>query len=197
MKKAILLATLTLGLLAATPKTIEPKINKYDGTLQLDIGKTVQDAIKKFDPYFQTWNETDFIPSIRENYKPSKEQTVAGVVGDFNNDKIKDVALFGRNRTHNLLLVALSDVATGNYKVVEVDRGPLTTPDKQWIEGPKGKDAGLWRYLNHRKPGWVSSPVEKQPLHLRAEGFEEVYYEKGSVLYYLKDGKFEKYTISH
>ncbi len=195
MKKAILLSALTLGLLAATPKSIEPKINKYDGSLQLDIGKTVQDSLKKFDPYFQAWNETDFIPSIRQMYKPSTEQTMSGVVADFNNDKIRDVALFGHNRTHNILLAALSDKITGEYKIVEIDRSPLTNPRREWIEGPKGSEPGLWRYLRHRRPGKISSHLEKDALVLRADGFEEAYFGEGSVLYYLKEGKFFKFAV--
>lgn len=193
MWKAIFLAVLTPGLLAAVDKPIEPKINKYGGSLQLDMGKTVQDAIRSYDPYFEAFGEIDFLPSVREDYKPTVQQTVSGVVGDFNGDKIKDVALFGRNRTNNLILAALSD-GKGNYKIVEVDRSSLTDPKRDWIEGPKGKAPGLWRFLSHVKPGQLSSPYESRSLALKTDAFEEVYYKKGSVVYYYKDGHFERFT---
>ena len=175
-----------------TASAIEPKIVKDEGNFHLDIGHGVQTAIKKFDPYFEAWQDTDFIPAVRQIYKPSSNQTMAGVVGDFNNDKIKDVAVSGRNRTNNLLVAAVSD--GGSYKVVEIDRAPLTDPRKEWIEGPKGQEPGLWVFLTHKKPGHVSSHYETKPLQLKADGITEVYFEKASVLYYFKDGKFERYT---
>lgn len=186
----------SLSLLAAVGLTAAamPKITKDDGNFHLDIGKPVQDAIKKFDPYFTQWNETDIIPSVRHEYKPSNNQTLTGIVADFNKDGKPDVAVMGHNRSNNLLVVALSGKA--GYSVVEVDRSPVTNPRKDWIEGPKGKETGLWTSLRYVKPGWVSSPFEGKPLHLTADGFAEDYYEKGSVLYYFKDGKFEKYTTS-
>lgn len=178
--------------LAGSLAFASPKITKDEGNFHLDMGKPVQDAIKKYDPYFEAWHETDFIPAVRQAYKPTANQTLAGIVGDFNNDKITDVALIGRNRTNNLLLAAVSE--NGGYKVVEIDRAPLTDPRKEWIEGPKGKEPGLWVFLRHQKPGLVSSHFEAKSLQLKADAFTEDYFEKAAVLYYLKDGKFERYT---
>jgi hypothetical protein len=171
-----------------------PRITKDDGNFHLDIGKQVQDAIKKHDPYFTQWQETDYIPSIRREYKPTANQTLSGIVGDFNKDGVQDVAVAGRNRTNNVLLVALSEGS--NYKILEVDRAPVTNPKKGWIEGPKGRETGLWIFLGYKKPGWVTSQYEPKGLQLKADAFEEIYWEKASVLYYLKDGKFEKYTTA-
>jgi len=173
---------------------VEPKIVRDEGSYYLDIGKQVQDAVKKFDPYFQVWNEPDFIPSVRQNYKPNGNQTLSGIVADFNSDSVKDAALFGRSRGHNLLVAVVSS-KDGAYQVFEIDRGPLIDPSRSWIEGPKGKEPGLWTYLSHVKAGWVSSKVESKPIiQIKSEGFAEQYFGKGSVLYYFKDGKFEKYT---
>ena len=189
----LLFLTLAGSLAGASISPVaEPKIVKDEGNFHLDIGKPVQEALKKFDPYFEAWNETDFIPAVRQSYKATANQTLAGIVGDFNNDKIKDVALIGRNRTNNLLLAAVSEGE--GYKVVEIDRSPLIDPRKEWIEGPKGKEPGLWVFLRHQKPGYVSSHYENGSLQLKADAFTEDYFEKAAVLYYFKDGKFERYT---
>lgn len=171
---------------------VEPRIVKDEGNFHVDIGKQVQEAVKKFDPYFQSWEEMDFIPSVRHVYKPGPNQTMSAIVADFNGDKKNDVALSGRNRTNNLLLAVVSD--GDGFKVIEVDRAPLIDPRRDWIEGPKGKQPGLWTYLTHVKSGWVSSKVEGRSIQMKTDGFAEQYFEKGSVVYYLKDGKFEKFT---
>jgi hypothetical protein len=170
-------------------------VAKDDGGFHLDIGKSVQDALKRYDPYFELWTETDFLPAIRQNYKPSAQQTLAGIVGDFNGDKIKDVALLGRSREHNLLVAVISQ-AGGTFKVFEVERRPLTDPRRQWTEGPKGKEQGLWTFLSFNKPGLVTSRFEKAPLKVTTDSFLESYFESAAVLYYFKDGEFHKYTLN-
>ena len=186
---------ISVGSALALGAPIEPKINKHDGGFYLDIGKTVQDAVKRFDPFFEVWTENDFLPAIRESYKPSAAQTMAGIVGDFNGDKIKDVVLSGRNNKNNLLIAALSQPG-GNFKVIEIERRPLTDPRRQWLEGPKGQTHGLWTFLSYNKPGIVTSHFEKQPLKINTDAFQEIYYEGGAVLYYFRDNRFQKYTTN-
>lgn len=184
-----------VGSAFALTAPLEPKVAKDDGGFHLDIGKSVQDAVKRYDPYFELWTETDFLPAIRQNYKPSVQQTMSGIVGDFNGDRIKDVALLGRNRSHGLLIAVLSQPG-GSYKVFEIEKRALTDPRRQWLEGPKGKEQGLWTFLSFNKPGLVTSRFEKSPLKLSSDGFQEVYFESAAVLYYFKDGEFQKYTLN-
>ena len=88
-----------LGLISesAFAELVEPKIKIENGVYQLSIGKDALQALKKFDPNFQIWTEDAFMPSAKKYYKSSIKQTLAGVVGDFNGDKIPDVVLSGHN----------------------------------------------------------------------------------------------------
>lgn len=175
------------------PTLIEPKIVRDEGVFYLDVGRQVQNAVKKFDPYFEAWTDTDFIPSVRQEYKSSGHQTLAGIVSDFNGDGRRDVALLGRTRDNNVLLAVVSQGQ--DYRVFVVDRGPLINPRRAWIEGPAGREPGLWTYLSYVKAGWLSSRVDQRPsLQLKSDGFAEHYFGKGSVVYFFKDGKFERYT---
>lgn len=171
-----------------------PKIDKVEGFFYLNVGQDVQRALKSFDPYFSPWTDADFIPSVREIYKASVTQTMGAVVGDFNGDKKPDAAIMGRGRDYNLILAVLSK--EGSYEVIEVERTAVTNPQQSWIEGPKGREKGLWRYLTIVKPGYISSRYEKKPITLKFEAFQDNYFEGGSVVFFYKDGAFHKYTTN-
>lgn len=173
---------------------VPPKIEKLDGHFAFDIGRDVQNSIKKFNPYFTSWFELDFMAAVREKYKATADQTLAGVVADFNGDKIPDAAIFGHDQESNLLLVALS--TPNGYQIVEIDRAPITNPAKNWVEGPKSDQKGLWIFLSYVRPIYLQSKFEKAPIHLKYEAFQENYFEKGSVVHYFKDGQFHKYTLA-
>lgn len=190
------LKNLAVVLLISNPAfaLIEPKIKVLSGKYAFEPGAEVSAALKKYDSTFKIWKDEDFSNEVKKFYKPSKNQMLAGVVADFNGDKIQDAVLMGRTSTHSVLLAALSQGK--KYLVSEINKGELIDPKKQWVVGADGKRYGLETFLTHAKAGKIKSPYEEQSLDLKTDAFEEVFFEKAAVLYFFKNGKFEQYTTA-
>ncbi len=135
--------------------------------------------MRDYNPGFKVWKQGDYLPLLVERYKFTNKQTPSAVIGDFNGDKILDIALHGGNK----VICILSD--DKSFKVVEVQKGHMG-----------GKRGPLWKYLCFVPAGKASSYHEEQSLELKTDAFQICYFETASVLYYFKDGRFLKYTTS-
>ncbi len=58
-------------------------------------------------PNFVPWKAQDFADRIRRSYHPDAENGLWWIVGDFNGDFVDDVALSGRDREANPMVIAL------------------------------------------------------------------------------------------
>ena len=157
-------------------------------------------ALKAYDPEFEIWKAQDFDPFLRNvyTYGPTPGeyfrtyQTLSAVIGDFNGDKIPDVALLGHNKTHDKRIVILSK-DTG-YVIVELLNYPLTDP---LFPTAKKGDGNIGQCLELVPSGKIKAELayNRPELNLKTTAFKYGG-EQGSTLYYYQDGKFIDYSLS-
>jgi hypothetical protein len=155
------------------------------------LSDNMEKALRNYDPEFTVWSQRDYIPDITKGYPFSRKQAPFAVIGDFNGDRILDVVLQGHNKKEDLIICLMSD--SRKLRVMEIERGPLTIPQRQSYDLGPHTEYGQWIFLTFVAPGKIESPYEDNPLELKTDAFELNYFEKASVVYYFKRGQFHKY----
>lgn len=157
------------------------------------LSSVMTESLRSYDPDFVVWEQKDYEPILVGTYKYSLQSTPSAVIGDFNGDKIQDVALLGHNKTHKKRVVLLSS-ATG-FSVVELLNHPLHDP----LFPPNAHKGGgnLGQCLEFVSPGKIKAePAYNRPeLNLVNDAFK-FGGETGSILYYYENGKFVDYPLS-
>lgn len=175
----------------------KPKIEiEYKVTLSTGM----EAALKAYDPEFEYWKAQAFDPFLRDvyTYGPSTGeyfrtyQVLSAVIGDFNGDKIPDIALLGHNKTQEKRIVILSK--DGGYKTLELLSYPLAAPLHP--DAKKG-NGNIGRCLEFVPPGVIKAePAYNRPeLTLKTDAFKYGG-EQGSTLYVYNGGKFVDYPYS-
>ncbi len=168
-----------------------------DNALVIEYKVTMPEKMKKaldiFDPDFRVWNQSDFAPIIiKDVYDFSIKQAPSAVIGDFNGDNLKDIALFGRNKTKSSIICILSDGK--DFKVFEMESFNLKEPQDHWtIVGPDMKEYGFTMYMTYHESGLIQSPYEENSLNLSTDAVEIVYFEKAAKIFYFENGAFYEY----
>lgn len=174
-----------------------PKI-EIEYNLTLSTG--MEAVLKAYDPEFEIWKAQDFEPFLRDvyTYGPSTGeyfrtyQVLSAVIGDFNGDKIPDIALLGHNKTHEKRIVILSK--NGSYEIIELLNYPVTDPLHPTAKKGNGN---IGRCLEFVPPGVIKAePGYNRPeLNIKTDAFKYGG-EQGSTLYLYQDGKFNDYPYS-
>ena len=167
-------------------------------------------ALRRFDPEFTIRRLMDYPPYMwrpgctwspecaRGLYRLKRHEAPFAVIGDFNGDGILDVALDGDNRNSGRRIVLLSNQQS--FSATEVDSPARISDDIESSRSNKGAgrgwEDGLDVGLSWAKPDTYRTPYEPQALVLKTDGFVVDYFEKASVLYYLRNGKWNKFTLS-
>lgn len=173
----------------------EPSISLVGNEHVLIMGKDQEAAIKAYNPAFQIRKQTDYIPSLVKGYRFSSRQALFAVVCDLNGDGKEDLVIDGHDDANNLLIAVVSS-KSGPY-VLEINKWqPLATPKDDYYGMGDHVEYGLSDYLEFVPKGEINSPHEEHPLKLSTDAFELGIYEKGSAVFYLKDGKFQSYATS-
>lgn len=170
--------------------------NAPEITYSVNMPPKMEKALHEFDPDFEIWSQTDFIPLIRNQvFDFNLKQTPSAVIGDFNGDGIKDIALFGHNQTDSRIISIVSD---GNaFKAYEIASFKQMDPEDQWIVvGPDTKEHGLQIYITYHPPGFIESPYEEKGLDLKTDAIEIIYFEKAATLVYFEKGAFHEYVTA-
>ncbi len=177
----------------------QPAIFNGAGTSRLMLPATMRTALRDYDPDFQPYRYDDYLPSIRKYQPPSKRSSLFCVIGDFNGDGVADVALQGHSGQTDLLLAIVS--TKKGFRVVEVRRGRYVSPKEEWYgvgqdaAGGEIREYGLWRFLSYRAPGKINR-IDAESFALKADAFEEVYFETAGMLFYYADNRFESFQTS-
>ncbi len=176
-----------------------PKIEIVEYKVTLSTEMAV--ALKKYDPEFEIWKAQDFYPLMREMYTYGGSsgkyiityQTPSAVIGDFNGDKIPDIALLGHNKTHDKKIVILSK--TSGYKIVELLNYPLNDPLFPTAKKGGGNIEECIELVPAGKRIKAEPAFNRPELNLKTDAFQ-CGDERGSSLFYYKNGKFIEYVLS-
>jgi len=164
------------------PKSV-PSIRKLGNRASLYLPAPMQRAIDEYDSTFTVCSLNDYSSALKASYPYSDDNLPFVVLGDFNGDSIKDAAVLGRTSSRGMTLCILS--SGPGFRAVPVDSGSGC-----------GDIGGLEIYLTHVGPGTIKTSYEDYSLQLTTDAFDICYFEKGSTMYYYKDGKFLRYTTS-
>lgn len=113
-------------------------------------------------------------------------QSPSTVVGDFDGDGAEDAALLQESATESRFVIVLdrSPVA----EIVELERWPRTRAEQQF---PMQEFLARVPAGPYVIPFYDVAPRETT-LHLRNEAVSFIYFEKGAVLYYYENGRFQE-----
>ena len=167
-------------------------------------------ALQQFDPGFRVRRLIDYPPWMwrlgctqspdcsRNLYRPAPGEAPFAVVGDFNSDGIPDAVLDGDSPMHGRRIALLSD--RQGFQATEIEEMPRISEAVESSRADGGQfrdwDDGVGVGLSAAAPGVYKSSYEPQPLTLTTAGFLVSYFDKASVLYYLRNGQWHRYTIS-
>jgi hypothetical protein len=206
----LMLLPLALGLELQTPATTTAHIEARSGEPVLVLTAPMEAALRAFDTQFTVRRLSDYPPFMwrpectsspecaRGLYRLNPREAPFAVVGDFNGDGILDAVMDGDNLRRGRRIVLLSH--RQSFSANEVD-SPGRIPDD--IESSRSNRGASrdWEHgidvgLSWAKPDTYRTPHESQTLVLQTDGFVVSYFEKASVLYYLRNGKWNKFTLS-
>ena len=208
--RVLLLLPMALALGWRTGRATSPHTEARSGEPVLVLTAPMDAALRAFDPEFSVRRLSDYPPYMwrpgctwspecaRGLYRLKPREAPFAVVGDFNGDGILDAVIDGDNRESGRRLVVLSNRHA--FSVSEVDSSGRISNDIESSRSNKGAtrdwEDGIDVGLSWAKPDTYRTPYEPQALVLRTDGFIVSYFEKASVLYYLRNGKWNKFTLS-
>lgn len=208
--RVLMLLPMALGLGWQTGRATSPYIEARSGEPVLVLTAPMEAALRAFDPEFRVRRLSDYPPYMwrpgctwspecaRGLYRLKPREAPFAVVGDFNGDGILDAVIDGDNRESGRRIVVLSNRQT--LSVSELDSLGRISNDIESSRSNKGAsrdwEDGIGVGLSWAKPDTYRTPYEPQALVLRTDAFVVSYFEKASVLYYLQNGKWNKFMLS-
>lgn len=137
-------ALLLLALAVTSCRRDDDSTNRSDG-----LNPPMQRALEEYAPGFRRFTASEYAPGVDTTYRAE---------GDFNGDRMEDVALYGRDETRELLLVLLS-ASNQTYRVIPLQERPFSPfPNGAYISlgthpaGPLQLPAGLKELLDPAPP---------------------------------------------
>ena len=192
---SLILTALLITSFKANAEPNIPVIQKTNSKYNVYLPPALKKALFSYDSTFKTWDQDDYLPSLVSFYAFTSTQAPFAVIGDFNGDTTLDIILQGHTAKNSILLAIFSNLK--EYNIIEIEKSDLGNPKEDWYGvGDNQKEYGLWVYLSLVSPGKKKSPYEKKTLYLKTHAFQIEYFEKASVLYYYKKGKFIEYVTS-
>ena len=156
--------------------------------VQLKFPAAMLTEIRRIDSDFKPFSESEYI-KILPRWSPDKpNQALFAVIGDFNGDGTPDLVVDGHGADSTRRIALLS--TNGGYQGIQLMAKAYVPPEAEQYDG----EHGYWVCLNAVAPGRIESPCEETILDLATDAFEVGYYEKASVLYYWRNGRFHEYV---
>jgi hypothetical protein len=191
-------------------RAASPHIEPRSGEPILVLTAPMEAALRAFDPEFKARRLSDYPPYMwrpgctwsqecaRGLYRLNPREAPFAVVGDFNDDGVLDAVIDGDNRESGRRIVVLSNRQA--FSVSEVDSLGRVSNEIESSRSNKGAtrdwENGIEVGLSWAKPDTYRTPYEPQALVLRTDAFVVSYFERASVLYYLRNGKWNEFTLS-
>lgn len=182
---------------SATQPVLEISDGEFVIRLPLAMARLLNDSLPAFTPEPRAGFDTAIVRWVDRPDDPAPsdlatnaEQRLASalsvVVGDFDGDGRRDVAMQGTSgaSTAIVMLLAAAD-SMARPRLIYIDR-----PRSRGQLGLTGD------YLNIVHPGDIEGEDGDPPLHLRTDAIERVFFEKGSQMYFLAHGVMRMLTTS-
>lgn len=175
---AIIMPSDTLNAIVPDSAITDPRLDEADGVYMLHLPRAMDSALKALSPDFHTLPRTSYSADIR-HFLP--HHPLFAVVADFDGDGRPDVAMLG-----NVGLVAIFNVANASRAMCVTQCGSATSSDSRYQ---------LDIYLELQPKGKVEIPDmdggAPESVTVDHDGFQMIYFEKASELYYWSGGKWK------
>ena len=159
---------------AATASMTAPSTTRIEPALKPAMAR----ALDGYAPGFQRFAASEYAPRVDTTYRAD---------GDFNGDSIPDVALYGHDKSRELLLVLMS-APDSSYRVVPILEAKL-----------EPFQSGVYIYINTAPPGPIDIPPEfrktlepRPPERLPYSAINVIYGNEAGELYYWNGKEFAK-----
>jgi hypothetical protein len=165
----------------ADTKKAQPAVAATSSTatrIEPELKPAMLRALNAYAPEFRRFAASEYAPRVDTTYRAD---------GDFNGDGVPDLALYGHDKTRELLFVLLSEGDT-TYRVVPIEARKL-----------EPFQSGAYVYLNTEPAGPLAIPPEfkrtlepKPPDRLPYAAINVLYGNEAGVLYYWDGRQFVK-----
>lgn len=141
-------------------------------------------ALYAYEPDFKFYKMKDYEEIISSTYQINENQLPWAIIGDFNGDEINDLLIDGHNNKLELLIVMLSE--SESFYVHEINNSQYYDPKLEL----------KWSSYSYIPKGTIlRSDYEDNTIELKSDAFKWDS-EKGTSVYYFKDGEFLIYVTS-
>ncbi len=165
----------------------EPRLQLTDSASVVELPAAMGKALAAHAPGVVPWRRNEYAPEVLAHLEEAPTEVLFGVVGDFNGDGARDVALQGYTDRHELFLVLLA--AGDSARVIELERRDL-------YFRPRGLKRDI--YLRPVRPGEtveVSSEVSERPPAIEHDAFMQVFEGQAAMLYYWNGERFVTFVV--
>lgn len=164
----------------------EARLTVLEGVHRVVLPPAAYDALQRGAPDFEPWTPGHYAELLfqYEIYDFDERQAMSTVVADFDGDDRRDVVMQGPDGGKVLTLALLS--GDGDWQYQEVSR---QDPYPGELEARNSQT-----FLMYLPPGRYEEAeyLRRPPVELEAAGFQVVLFEKGYVMYYLRDGEWRR-----
>lgn len=200
MKNTICLSLILLSGWASASSVVEPKIIPVKNDVGIvELGYSVNEAIRNSNKDFRLLEVPQFIPSVKDMFIESANETPMASVADFNGDGVNDVVVMGQANKELLVLAVLSNA--NGYIVKTVSRQVWSNPETTYYppmvydsaesnesEGEILRQKGLFQYLAIVPPGDdIASGMLKADYKIAVAAFSlETYFSGTNPVFFVK-----------
>jgi hypothetical protein len=193
-------ATITGPRLLVDSLLSEPVLERgnkmYVLRLPVLMAKVLYDSLPGFSPFERSAYKKDLVEWVDRSSSEDRSDVGASdpalalsvVVGDFNGDSRRDVAMRGASRDSSATVFLLAPSNGRSPSLIFIGRPQQLFPsEREWV------------YLKPVHPGTHKGFEEAEgtaPLNLRTDAVEVVAFEKASTIVFLENGKLQRFSTS-
>lgn len=149
------------------------------------LGADVDQALGIWNSEFELYEVDSYIEPVIDLFADAKDELPMVVTGNFNGDPVTDVVLMGSTKTHQFVLLVVSNLAERKYEVIEVVKSPPSRLSHQ-IQGRDYR--GISTYLSKLSSSTLRRAFEASAPRISREwndGFQiEVFLSAATTAYY-------------
>jgi hypothetical protein len=167
------------------------QVERRGKSVLVTFAPVVQRAVQRHFPGYRTARREDYDQEVIQNVAEGKRGLFVpfAVTGDFDGNRLPDIALMLVNRQDQWLLVALHQQPQGGFRPYRLHHWKTTDI---WTPGTKNRS-----YVERVPPGSIShtyttgaGEAKIGSLKLKNDAVEQVFVEEGLMVFYFRNGKY-------